>query len=114
VSQHVRRHIGPEDASAYAIRLAGRLPGGGRAEFALEREGFRGFFDLISNLGDQNTLVLDLALPVRQRGFVFVRSRYGYRRLDAVEGGADAPGLPARYLVERRFEPLVGLRVIVD
>ena len=38
---------------------------------------------------------------------LFVRSRYGFRRV------ADAPDGTARYLVERRFEPLVGLRVHV-
>ena len=114
VSQHVRRHVGPEAASAYGLRLAGRLPGGGRAEFALQREGFRGFFDLVANLGDQNTLVLDLALPVGRRGFVFVRSRYGYRRLTAVDGADYGPSAPPRFLVERRFEPLVGLRFTAE
>jgi hypothetical protein len=114
VSQHVRRHVGPEAASAYGLRLAGRLPGGGRVAFALEREGFRGFFDLVSTLGDQNTLVLDVALPVGRRGLVFVRSRYGYRLLTADDGPAYGPGGPPRYLVERRFEPLVGLRFDVE
>ncbi len=110
VSQHVRRHIGDEVASAYGLRLAGRLPGDGRVEFGLERQDFRGFFDLIQDLGAVNALVLNVHVPVGRRGMVFVRSRYGYRRLTAADGPDYADG-PGRFLVERRFEPLVGFRV---
>ena len=107
LSQRVRRHVGDEAASAFALRAAGRLPGQGRIEFALERQDFRGFFDLVQDLGQLNTLVLDVQVPVGRRGVVFVRSRYGYRRL------TDADGLEAedRFIVERRFEPLVGVRL---
>ena len=107
LSQHVRRHVGDETASAFALRAAGRLPGQGRIEFALERQDFRGFFDLIQDLGQLNTLVLDVQVPVGSRGVVFVRSRYGYRRLT----DADGLGRDDRFLVERRFEPLVGVRL---
>ncbi|MDT7857540.1 hypothetical protein RQM47_12885 [Rubrivirga sp. S365] len=111
VSQHVRRHLGPDDASAYGIRVAGRVVGGPRLAFELQREGFRGLIDLLfRSLGDQNALVLDVGVPVGRAGEVFVRSRYGYRLLTAADG-VDEPG---RFLVERRFEPLVGLRVVLD
>ena len=104
VSQYLRRHIGADRASAYSLRLAARLPQNARAEFALERQGFRGLWSLLTGgLGDQNTLVLDVSAPLGGRTQAFVRSRYGYRRLD----GDGAP----RYLAERRFEPLVGLRL---
>ena len=110
VSQYLRRHVGDERASGYGLRLAGRLPGDGRVEFAVERQDFRGVLDLFRDLGQLNALVLDVQLPVGRTGAVFVRSRYGYRRLTRDDGPAYADG-PARYLVERRFEPLVGLRV---
>ena len=110
VSQHVRRHIGDDAASAYGVRVAGRVAGGPRLAFELQREGFRGFFSLIQNLGDLNTLVLDVGVPVGRFGEVLVRSRYGYRRLGAGDGVSE----PGRFLVERRFEPLVGLRVVLD
>ena len=109
IAQHVRRHLGPDAASAYGLRLAGRLPRGGHVEFGLERQGFRGFFDLIGSLGGENTLLLDVAVPVGERGRVFVRSRYGYRRLAAADGAAFADG--EFFLVERRFEPLAGVRL---
>ena len=110
VSQHLRRHIGDERASAFSLRLAGRLPGQGRLAFELERQDFRGLFDLFGDLGQLNSLILDVQLPVGSNGVVYVRSRYGYRRLTADDGEVYADG-PPRFLVERRFEPLVGLRV---
>ncbi|WP_412067482.1 hypothetical protein [Rubrivirga sp. IMCC43871] len=110
VSQHFRRHIGDETASAYGLRLAGRLAGGTRIEFALDRQDFRGVLDLIQDLGAVNSLLLDIEYPVGRRGVILVRSRYGYRRLTEADGDAFADG-PPRFLVERRFEPLVGIRV---
>ena len=110
LSQYLRRHIGDDKASAYSLRLAGRLPGQGRVAFGLERQDFRGVFDLIDDLGQLNSLVLDVQVPVGASGVVYVRSRYGYRRLTADDGEAYADG-PDRYLIERRFEPLVGLRL---
>ena len=110
VAQYARRHIGDDRASGYGLRLAGRLPGEGRVEFALERQDFRGLLDLIQDLGQLNALVLDVQVPAGRRGVVFVRSRYGYHQLSEADGPAFASG-PRRFLVERRFEPLVGLRV---
>ena len=105
VSQHVRRHVGADRASAYGLRLAARLPNRARAELAIERQGFRGLWSLLRGTGDESALVLDIAAPVGRGAQAFVRSRYGYRRLDAAVFGAD------RFLAERRFEPLVGVRV---
>lgn len=111
VAQHVRRHVGADAVSAYSFRAGARLGGGTRVAFGLERQGFRGFFDLIGSLGDQNTLVLDVGVPVGARTYAFVRSRYGYRRLTADDGDAYTEADPPRFLVERRFEPLAGVRV---
>lgn len=113
VAQHVRRHLGANAASAYGIRLGGTFPNGARAELALERQGFRGLFDLIGSLGDQNALVLDVGFPIGRVGYAFVRSRYGYRRLTADDGASFSEDAPPRFLVERRFEPLVGVRLAV-
>ena len=102
-SQYVRRHIGNDRASAYGLRLAARLPRRARAEFALERQGFRGLWSFLGGLGDENALILDVTAPAGRGAQLFVRSRYGYRRL----GGPDSN----RFIAERRFEPLVGIRV---
>ena len=101
---YARRHIGPRPLSAYSLRLAARA-GGARFELGLEKQGFRSLLSLFGgDLGEENTLILDIATPVAALGGadVFVRSRYGYRRV--------GEGEPERYLVERRFEPFVGLR----
>lgn len=103
VGQHVRRHIGPDRASAYGLRVAARLPARARAEVGVERQGFRGLFGFLGSLGDENALVLDVTAPVGAGGQLFLRSRYGYRRLPG-----DGPG---RFIAERRFEPLFGVRV---
>ena len=50
--------------------------------------------------------MLDVTAPVGAGGQLFVRSRYGYRRLPG-----DGPG---RFLAERRFEPLVGVRLALQ
>ncbi len=106
-SQYLRRHVGADRASAYGLRLAGRLPGDVRLELALERQGFRGITGLLfGGLGEENLLVFDVGVPVGP-AHLFVRSRYGYRRLADDETTDAAP----RYLVERRFEPLVGVRI---
>ena len=105
---YARRHFGPGALSAFSLRLAARA-GETRFELGLEKEGFRSLLTLFGgSLGEQNTLVLDVAVPVEALGGAraFIRSRYGYRRL----ADAEAEGGPALYLVERRFEPYLGVR----
>ena len=109
--QHLRRHIGPDRGSAYGARLALRGPGDSRLELGVERQGFRGVFALFGSLGEENRLTLDLEAPVGPAR-VFVRSRYGYRLLRddrPLFDGAPTVG-ENRYLVERRFEPFIGVR----
>lgn len=103
---YTRRHFGPRPLTAASLRLAARFGDGTRFELGVEKQGFRSLLSLFGgDLGEENTLLLDIATPVEQLGgaHVFVRSRYGYRRVDAIDG-TDS------YLVERRFEPFVGVR----
>lgn len=107
VSHHLRRHVGPDRASAWGVRLAARLSGDVLAELSVERQGFRGITGLLfGGLGEQNRLVLDIGAPLGPV-HVLVRNRYGYRRLPPDATTGDAP----RYLIERRFEPMVGVRI---
>lgn len=102
---YTRRHLGPRPLSAFSLRLAARA-GETRFELGLEKQGFRSLLRTLfgGSLGEENSLILDIAVPVRALGGAraFVRSRYGYRQ---IEGDG-----PTRYLVERRFEPYIGLR----
>ena len=113
VMQHLRRHIGPDRGSAYGARLAVRGPRDSRIELAAERQGFRGVFALFRGLGEENRLTLDVGVPIGERLRAFVRSRYGFRRLRddrPLFDGAPLVGAD-RTLVERRFEPFVGVRL---
>jgi hypothetical protein len=107
VFQHIRRHIGAGGQSAYAARVAYRPrdPAGVRLDLMFERQGFKRVLGLFGDLRDLNALILDLDAPLPFFGLrLSLRSRYGYERLpDAADGGR-------RFLVQRRFEPLVGLR----
>lgn len=102
---YTRRHFGPRPLTAFSLRLAARTPGA-RFELGLEKQGFRSLLSLFGgDLGEENTLILDIGAPVQALGGadVFVRSRYGYRRVQA-QTDTDL------FIVERRFEPFVGLR----
>lgn len=106
VSQYLRRHIGSDRASAYGVRLAARLPRDARVELAVEQVGFRGIWALVfGTQTEENTLVLDVAVPVGS-AHAFIRSRYGYRRVPESEAAG-----AGRFLTERRFEPLIGIRL---
>ena len=105
---YLRRHIGADRLSAFGVRLAAELPRGGEVAFELERQGFRGLLSLLGDLGDENALQLDVRVPVAANAVLLVQSRYGYRTIDAVEAGSSLPD--RRFLIERRFEPMVGLR----
>ena len=115
---HFRRHYGDQPLSDFSLRVALRpsLVEGFRVALGIERQGLDSFFSLFRDLEDQNTLVFDIDYPLRDFLHLSVRSRYGYRRLPADEAGprleADPrPDAPLLFLVQRRFEPLIGLRL---
>jgi hypothetical protein len=107
-STFVRRAYSDDPLSEAGLRLV-LSPNNGdpfRFIFEVQRQGRTSFGSLFSEFRDQNSLIfhLDYALagPLR----LFIRSRYGYTRVD------DGPDGTARFLVERRFEPFVGVRVV--
>lgn len=110
IAQYVRRHIGEDRLSAYGLRLGAELPGDAEIAFDVERQGFRGLLNLFGNLGEENALRLDVRVPLASPFVLLVQSRYGYRTLSVDEVGQEA--LPdRRFLIERRFEPMVGLQI---
>jgi hypothetical protein len=103
----VRRAYSDDSLSVAGIRLT-LTPDGGdpfRFVFELQRQGRTSFGSLFDDFRDQNTLVFHLDYALAGPARLFIRSRYGYRRV------ADGPGGTARYLVERRFEPFIGVRL---
>lgn len=110
VAQTFRRHIGPDQLSAYGLRLGAALPGDAEVAFELERQGFRGVFGLFGDLEEENLLRLDVRVPLAEPVVLLVHSRYGYRVLAPSEVGLETfPN--RRFLIERRFEPMIGLRI---
>jgi hypothetical protein len=104
----VRRVYGDDALSQGGLRLT-VSPGGGdafRFIFEVQRQGRTSFFSLFDDFRDQNTLVFHLDYALTGPARLFIRSRYGYTRV------ADGPDGTARYLVERRFEPFIGVRLI--
>ena len=106
LAYHFRRHYGDQALSDFSLRLAfhPRFVDGLSVALAIERQGLRSWFSLFRDLEDQNALVFDVEYPLAGAAHLSIRSRYGYRRLADAEDGTE------RFLVQRRFEPFVGLR----
>ena len=108
LATYTRRSYTDAPLSEAGLRLA-VTPGRGdrfRFLFDVQRQGQGSFWSLFSDFRDQNVLLFHIDYALGGPARLFIRSRYGYRRLgDAADGRA-------RYLVERRFEPLVGARFV--
>ena len=102
---YFRRHYGTQHLSEYHLRLFLRVREQIRLETGIDRGGLLGFFTLFNDLGDQTALVFGLNYHVAGPFWAYVRSRYTYERV------ADGPGGTEHYLVQRRFEPLGGVRL---
>ncbi|RMH68376.1 MAG: hypothetical protein D6685_02230 [Bacteroidetes bacterium] len=100
-----RRHYGTQALSDYHLRLYLHARNRLRLGVGADRGGLRGFGSLFSDLGDQAALVFNLDYRLAGAMWLFVHARYTYERR------SDAPDGSARYLVQRRFEPLTGFRV---
>ncbi len=108
ISYHFRRHYGDQKLSDFSLRVASRprFLDGLRVEFGMERQGLGSFFSLFTGLKDQNALVFNIDYPLSGSAHLSLRSRYGYRRLPDADDGT------RRFIVQRRFEPLVGMRYV--
>ncbi len=106
---YVRRDYSDDLLTESTLRLV-FAPGGGdpfRFVFEVQQQGRDSFFDLFRDYEDQNVLVFHLDYALSGPAWLTIRSRYGYQRQ------ADGPGGEERFLVERRFEPFVGVRVVL-
>ena len=101
-----RRHFGSQKLSAYHLRLFLRSPGRFRLGVGQDRAGLGGFFSLFNSLGDQTALVFDAEYHIGSNFWAHIRSRYTYEHVEEDDNNVD------HYLVQRRFEPLVGFRFV--
>ncbi|PIQ61543.1 MAG: hypothetical protein COV99_08760 [Bacteroidetes bacterium CG12_big_fil_rev_8_21_14_0_65_60_17] len=97
------RHHGTQDLSEYHLRLFLRLE---RLELSIgqDRAGLDGFFSLFGEAGDENALVFDFTYNIR--GALWARTEARYTFVPSGTG----PGGREQFVVQRRFEPLLGLR----
>ncbi len=104
---HYLRRDYAGDNGAFGLRVALSPDRGRRLRFVfdIQRQGLTGLTDLFSDVVDEAILTFRLDYSFAPPFRMFVRSRYGYRRVD------DLPDGTARYLVERRFEPMVGVLI---
>jgi len=104
LAPYLRRDFGGSTGE-FGLRLAA-TPGGGetlRLLFELHRQGLTGLRALFSDITDEAVLAFTLDYQVTGPVRLSLRSSYGYVRVSP-------PGQrPALYLVERRFEPMVGV-----
>ncbi len=99
-----KRHYGTKRLSEYHLRLffsSGRI----KLMLSQDRAGLRSFFTLFNDLGDLTSLTFRTDYRISDPFWVFVRSRYSFERFGELEDGTTT------FLVQRRFEPLVGIRL---
>ena len=110
LATYVRRDYSDDPLSEAGLRLVVSPNGGDplRLTFDVQRQGRTSFWSLFGDFRDQNTLTFHLDYAITGPAWIFLRSRYGFTRV------ADASDGTERYLVERRFEPFVGVRLLLQ
>ncbi|CAN5768365.1 hypothetical protein BH23ACT11_BH23ACT11_16930 [soil metagenome] len=105
VSSRMARHFGTQTLSRFSFRgaYAGQRGEGLTASLSYHRAGFKGIFAAFSQAGDLNALNLELGYPLAGRLRASALAHYGYRRI------TDSPLGEQRFLVQRRFEPRIGI-----
>ncbi len=103
---HFVRQYGAQDLSAYHLRLFAQTESL-RFDVGLDRTGRRGVISLLDPLGDESALLFGADYGLTPRLWLRVRARYTFEEI----GGA--PDGTPRFLAERRFEPMLTLRVVL-
>lgn len=101
---YFRRHYGTQALSEYHLRLFLNVPNKLQMNTGIDRAGLSGFFSLFSAIEDQTSLVFETSYNVTGPFWAHITARYTFERLGDAEDGTP------RYLVQRRFEPFVGVR----
>lgn len=100
---YFRRHFGPQRLSEFHLRLFLHASDGLRIELGIDRGGLKGFLTVFGDFGDLSALVFGTHYRLAGPLYLHATARYSFERLEG-------PGA-ARYLVQRRFEPMTGLRL---
>lgn len=102
---YFRRHYGSQRLSEYHLRLFVQAQNRFRLDVGLDRGDLSGFLSLFSQLSEQTGLVFNTEYRLVGPFWIHIRSRYTYEQV------GQEPESGARYVVQRRFEPMMGVRV---
>lgn len=100
-----RRHYGSHSLSEYHLRLFFNQPNRMRVNVGIDRGGLLGFFSLFNDLGDQTALVFGTDYRAAGPFWIYLHARYSFEQAGVAEDGT------RMFLVQRRFEPFVGIRL---
>ncbi|MDX1531749.1 MAG: hypothetical protein R3362_09505, partial [Rhodothermales bacterium] len=103
-AQYIRRDYNDTNTSEAGLRFVFSPERGRNLRFVFEvqRQGLSNFWSFFSDLTDENVLVFHLDYAISGPVRLHLRSRYGYREESGEPDGTE------RFLVQRRFEPMVG------
>lgn len=102
---YFRRHYGTQNLSEYHLRLYLNSPDRLQINIGIDRAGLTGFFSLFSEIGDQTGLVFETEYRIFGSIWTNIQARYSFERIQGRDENVQ------RYLVQRRFEPFVGIRM---
>lgn len=100
-----RRHYGSRPLSEYHFRLFVTTPERLRLNVGIDRGSLGGFWSIFRTIGDRASLVFGTDYNVTSNVWLYINARYTYEKVDE-----DADGVEY-FLVQRRFEPMGGLRL---
>ena len=100
---YYRRHFGGQALSEFHFRLFVRNGEKLRFEVGVDKLGRAGFLGIFDDFDDQSALVFGADYRILPPFHVSVQARYSYELVDDTA----AP----RFLVQRRFEPVAGIRL---
>ena len=99
-----QRHFGAQALSQYHFRLFFRATDQLLLDLSLDRGGLESFFSLFEALNDETALLFHADYQLAEPFWIFLRARYSFERIREMPDGT------RRYLVQRRFEPMAGVR----
>jgi hypothetical protein len=100
-----KRHYGSSDLSEVHLRLFVHVPEQVRVNVGIDRGSLGGFWSIFRTIGDRAALVFGTEYGVTDLVWLHINARYTYELAEKGEDGTDY------FLVQRRFEPMVGARL---
>ncbi len=101
---YMRHYFGAQRLSEFHLRLFWQSGNTFQIALGMDKTGKGGLISFFHALDDQSMLVFRSDYRLAGPFFVYLHARYGYER---ITGNEEA----ARFLVQRRFEPYLGMRV---